>query len=397
MKDTNRFFGAVCLIAGTTIGAGMLAMPIATGIAGWIPSSLLIIFFWFYMTATAFLLLEVNLRVKAAHTNLISLARATLGWTGELAAWIAYLFLLYTLATAYLAGSHALLNDLSVAAFGQKAGIFALIPFFVLFAWALYQGVAACDRLNRVLSLGLIFFYVALVLRASGYLEWGNLTLINWSDFGIGTPIVLTAFGFHIVIPTLVHYLKRDTDALKKAIFVGSLIPLVIYLIWQTISLSVLSPSEIATAKNAGVHAATLIGQKLHSSEITFFAIGFSLFAIATSFLGVTLSLFDFLADGLQIPRTGHVGKAVLFVMTLAPPCFFALADPKAFFSALEIAGVFGVAFLLCLLPVLMVWKSRKSADGDTGYRAPISTNGLIFIGFVALFFIFNDLYHYFI
>ena len=57
----NKTLGAILLVSGTTIGAAMLALPVVTGLAGFIPTALLFILFWAFMLFTAFLILEVNL------------------------------------------------------------------------------------------------------------------------------------------------------------------------------------------------------------------------------------------------------------------------------------------------------------------------------------------------
>src|SRR5206468_11353 len=84
----------------------------------------------------------------------------------------------------------------------------------------------------------------------------------------------------------------------------------------------------------------------------------FSFFAIVTSFLGVSLSLMDFLADGFGIKKT-RTGRIALYLMTFVPPLLITLIDPRAFLSALEYAGAFGVVTLLGLFPALMVWSGR--------------------------------------
>ena len=50
----------------------------------------------------------------------------------------------------------------------------------------------------------------------------------------------------------------------------------------------------------------------------------FSFFAIVTSFLGISLGLFDFLSDGLKIPETG-LGKVALGLLVLIPVLFLPL------------------------------------------------------------------------
>ena len=103
-----KLFGSILLVVGTSIGAGMLALPIATAQLGFLGSVVLLILCWFVMTMGALLLLEVNLWLPP-NNNLITMAKATIGPYGQILAWIMYLLLLYSLICAYIAGGSDLL------------------------------------------------------------------------------------------------------------------------------------------------------------------------------------------------------------------------------------------------------------------------------------------------
>ena len=87
----GKIIGGVLLVAGTTIGAGMLALPVVTGLAGFYPSVALFLAYWLFLTFTAFLMLEVSLWLPP-QANLISMARHTLGRWGEAVSWALYSF-----------------------------------------------------------------------------------------------------------------------------------------------------------------------------------------------------------------------------------------------------------------------------------------------------------------
>ena len=59
-ESKGSVLGGMLLIAGSCIGAGMLGLPIVTGISGFLPSLALFFCGWLFMTATALLLVEVN-------------------------------------------------------------------------------------------------------------------------------------------------------------------------------------------------------------------------------------------------------------------------------------------------------------------------------------------------
>ena len=56
----NKTYGGILIVAGTQIGAGMLALPLTTGIAGFSYAVLTFVVCFIYMLTTLFLLLEAN-------------------------------------------------------------------------------------------------------------------------------------------------------------------------------------------------------------------------------------------------------------------------------------------------------------------------------------------------
>lgn len=373
MNQTYRVIGGILLVAGTTIGAGMLALPVATGFAGFWPSMALFIIYWVFMTYTAFLMLETNLWMEE-QTNLVTMAKKTLGRGGQIASWMLYLFLLYSLTTAYLAGGGPILIEALEFVTGWKFPDWTYpFPLLILFGFFVYQGARSVDYVNRMLMLGLAITYFIMVTFLTPHVNGSLLKYADWSALWIPVSIVSTSFGFHIIIPTLTDYLHRDIKQLKTVLIIGSLIPLIIYVSWEILTLGIIpleGPMGIAQGFQKGMDGATLLGDYLGKSELSLVAKGFSLFAIVTSFLGVSLSLRDFLADGLNIQKTAN-GRLTLYLLTFLPPIVITLIDPRAFLNALEYAGAFGVVTLLGLFPVLMVWRGRYT-QGRTGqFKTP--------------------------
>lgn len=373
MNDIHRLIGGILLVSGTTIGAGMLALPIVTGFAGFWPSIALFVVYWLYMTFTAFLMLEVNLWMEE-HTNLITMARRTLGKSGKILSWMIYLFLLYTLTTAYLAGGGPIFIEGLAALTGWELPAWMNpFPLLVIFSFFVYQGARSVDYVNRILMFGLVISYVLMVMFLTPHVDFSLLEHSNWSALWIAVSIVSTSFGFHIIIPTLTDYLKRDVKQLRWVLLIGSAIPLIVYISWELLTLGIiplLGNSGIIEGYQKGLDGATLLGMFLGRSELSLLARFFSLFAIVTSFLGVSLSLRDFLADGLRIQKT-HKGRLMLYLLTFLPPLLITLIDPRAFLNALQYAGAFGVVTLLGLFPVLMVWKGRYVQHRTGPFRTP--------------------------
>ncbi|WP_068470789.1 amino acid permease [Candidatus Protochlamydia phocaeensis] len=373
MNDIHRLIGGVLLVAGTTIGAGMLALPVATGLAGFVPSIVLFIGYWLYMTFTAFLMLEVNLWM-GEQTNLITMARQTLGKGGQILSWIVYLFLLYSLTTAYIAGSGPIFIDFIYSLTGWQMPVWASpFPLLLIFGFFVYKGARSVDYANRLLMLGLVITYILMVGFLMPDVQMDLLQQANWAALGIAVSIVSTSFGFHIIIPTLTDYLHRDVRQIRQVIWIGSLVPLLVYISWELIALGIVplyGENGLVAGYQKGLDGATLLSHLLGRSELSLLARFFSLFAIVTSFLGVSLSLRDFLADGLNIQKT-RKGRLILYLLSFAPPLLLTLIDPRAFLNALEYAGAFGVVTLLGLFPVLMVWRGRYIQHRLSSFKVP--------------------------
>jgi tyrosine-specific transport protein len=79
---------------------------------------------------------------------------------------------------------------------------------------------------------------------------------------------------------------------------------------------------------------------------------------MATSFLSVSLSLSDFLADGFNVKKQG-MGNGLIFGLTFVPPILFVFFFPGAFLMGLNFAGIC-CFILMILLPALMAWRGRE-------------------------------------
>jgi len=360
---SNRTLGAILLIIGTCIGAGMLALPVATASYGFWPTTVLFTICWGFLAFTALLILEVNLWL-APGTNLISMAKQTLGKTGQIIAWLAYLLLLYALMAAYLSGMNGLLDKTMQTTFNftlhHWLGTLLLI---VLFGIIIYLGATTIDYLNRLLFLGLVIAYLLLIGLISPHISLTKLAGVSFNKLWLALPIVTTSFGFHIIIPSLRTYLRDDVKKLRLVVIIGSAIPLIIYLIWEFLILGIVpksGPESLMAIYQSGQPAIGLskaLDSLLNSSSISVIFKFFAFFAISTSFIGVSYSLFDFLADGFQIKKT-KLGRLSTALITFIPPLLFAIFYPRGFILALGFAGVF-VAILLGILPTTMAWSGR--------------------------------------
>ncbi|NKB46783.1 MAG: hypothetical protein GKR77_03255 [Legionellales bacterium] len=360
-----KILGSALLIAGTSMGAGMLAIPITTGVTGSIPAYVIMLCAFFFMLSSIFLLLETLYYCQEPQANIISVFHTLLGKRGSFIAWVSFLLLLYSVLAAYITGGGELLSTALTHFNIEINNNVAVISFVFVFGSLIYTRARGIDYLNQFLMLAFVssFIILILIILSQGKihpLQQGNSKYI-WAAI----PVVILAFTSHIILPSLKLYLQ-DVSLLKKATLIGSCIPLTCYLIWQTLLIGALPPdslSLLATSENGVTAIASLIG----IPSIALIILIFSFFALLTSFLGSTLSLVDFLADGLQIRRT-TLGITILLILSLVFPLLFALYFPRGFVIALGYAGVF-VAILYTILPALVVWRARYHLQLSSPFR----------------------------
>jgi len=86
-EPTGSLLGAISLVAGTTVGAGILALPAKTLAAGFLPSTGALFVCWLYMAASGLLIAEVNVNtMRSLDRNAVSIksmADETLGVAGS--------------------------------------------------------------------------------------------------------------------------------------------------------------------------------------------------------------------------------------------------------------------------------------------------------------------------
>ncbi len=361
VQSNGRVLGAILLVSGSCIGAGMLGLPVLTALGGFRPTLVMFFCCWLFMLITGLLLLEVNLWFKE-DVSIVSMATRTLGPVGKVLAWSLFAFLFYSLMVAYVSASGQLISDFVEETVGLIAPEWSGSLFLtVLFGVFLYLGTGTVDRINRLLMFGLILSYLILVYVGSGHVKTELLKHTDWSAAVYAVPAMIISFGFHNLVPSLTIYLKHDVRKLRLAIIVGSLIPLIVYLMWEWLILGIVpldGSNGFREALDQGSMATRALRNIAGGSWVVEIAEYFSFFAIITSFLSVALSFVDFLADGLQIKKDGP-GKLKLCVLSLTPPYLLALLYPNIFLAALSYAGAFGAVILFGILPAAMAWSGR--------------------------------------
>ena len=360
----NKTVGSALLLAGTQIGAGMLALPLTTGVVGFFYAALLFVICFLFMFISLLYLMEASLMASKANANLFSIVKERLGTPGKLVAWLSFLALLYAVAAAYLSGGGSLIAEVcSLLLKTQVSASIGIALFLILFGSIVVFGMRAVELINRLFMVLLSGSFVALLVSV--------IPLIRWKNFGQGKveyiwaaiPVVILSFTSHIILPGIKNYLGGNVGKMKRCLFWGSLIPLLFYLIWELLIIGVLPIGGEYGLETIGSNPNPVAGltEALHHflgvSWVAPLVGLFSFFALVTSFFGVALSLYDFFEDLIHVEKRAG-GRFLLAALIFIPPLLFAFFFPKGFILALGYAGVF-VAVLYGILPVCAVWKGR--------------------------------------
>ena len=357
----NKTIGSTFLVAGTMIGAGMLAMPLTSAGIGFGFTLVLLLGLWALLTFSALLFVELY-QTAESDAGIGTLAEQYFGKAGRIIATAVLIIFLYALIAAYISGGGSLLKDLLPESFGDKVSI---LLFTVIFGSFIVIGTHSVDKINRVLFFVMLAAFAVVLSLMLPEIKFDNLmaTPIDNALIISASPVFFTAFGFHGSIPSLNKYLDGNVKALRISILAGSAITLCAYILWQMSTHGLLTQNEFLQilkedATLNGLVKATLAitGSNMIAGAVKLF----STLALVTSFLGVGLGLLECIEDLLKQSFNISAERISLGLMTFIPPLVFALFYPEGFILALGYAGQM-FAFYAVVLPVSLVWKARRA------------------------------------
>ncbi len=198
------------------------------------------------MTTSGLMILEANLHYPTG-SSFDTIVKDLLGKGWNMINGLSVAFVLYILTYAYITSgggiTQNLLNQLlSASESAVEIGrTFGSLIFCIVLAAFVWLSTKAVDRFTTVLIGGMViaFFLSTVGLLGSVKTEVLFNTLAPQSEqqylpyLLTALPVCLVSFGFHGNVPSLVKYYHRDGDRVMKAIFIGTGLALIIYILWQ--------------------------------------------------------------------------------------------------------------------------------------------------------------------
>ena len=298
-------FGGVVIIGGTIIGAGMFSLPVVMSGAWFFWSLAALVFTWFCMLHSGLMILEANLNYRIG-SSFDTITKDLLGKGWNLVNGVSIAFVLYILTYAYISASGSILHhtfsELSLKVPARAAGF----GFALLVAFIVWMSTKAVSRMTAIVLGAKVITFFLTFGSLLGHVE--PTTLFNVAEKNASyapyllmtLPFCLASFGYHGNVPSLMKYYGKDPRTIIRCLTYGTLLALGLYVVWLLVTMgNIPRPQFIDIAQKGGnidVLVQALSGV-LNSRSLDLLLVVFSNFAVASSFLGVTLGLFDYLAD----------------------------------------------------------------------------------------------------
>jgi tryptophan-specific transport protein len=368
----------VVLVAGGAIGAGMFSLPIvSTGMwFGWALICLLVV--WLITLLASLLILEANLLYPRG-ASFASMVKGSLGKSWSRANNLAIMFVMYILLYAFFSASGSIAEQTSSSLTNTQnplpQSLSGLIIGFII-ALLVWSGASAVSRISSILMLAMLLTFG---LSSAGLLLNINLaSLFIWGDSNgsympfiwVALPYFVTSFACAGIIPSLVKYYEHRHDKVRSSLIYGTLLALLIYLLWVAATFSGLSRESLTPVIQAGGNIGQLVEalqQNGASARLQTVINLFSNFAIITSFLSIALGLFDFLADRFRFGE-GSLDRLKSAALTFTPPGLLSFFFPDGFILAIGYAGFF-VLFSFFIVPAAMAFKHRSNGNAQFEYK----------------------------
>lgn len=375
----SKLFGVTCLVAGTTIGAGMLALPLTLGVFS-LPVALGILFLgWIFMYIAG----RLNLNMLEQAGQGASLAVISSQYFPRVVPRVIFgtlVVFLMSLLTAYLSGATSLI--LSLLGEARLAEPLVVTGLTVALAVLMSSHHDVVDFVNRALFVVMVAIFFVMVGRlmapslASGTVVAAQGAGLSLPTLTLAIPVVITAFGCHLSLPSFLKFANNDLATLRRGFFWGLLLALILYAAWVVGCVAILKDPLLKEKLYAGhltlgelTKAISLLTQAGWFMVATWV---FSLLAVLTSFIGVSMALKELWAEALVRARHSWMRREFsLSMLTFALPLLICLMHSNIFTRALAAAGTY-LTVIAVVIPVFIRWRQdqRQNALAPLRHQA---------------------------
>ncbi|MCH7758802.1 amino acid permease [Patescibacteria group bacterium] len=337
---------ALSILIGTVVGAGIFGLPYAFSRSGFTVGI-------FYLLALMIVFLIVNLcyaemvlRTKD-RMEMPGYIERYLGKWGKLLIMVSLVLGIYGALTAYIIGVGEFLHAILGPVLGGNQMLWSLI-FWALASLIVLKGIGIISRLEVFMALGLIFVVFFIFILTYPYINPENLKTFHPENIFFPYGIVLFALGGASAIPTMRRILKNKVGKLKLAVIIGSIIPVLIYLLF---SFSVVGVSGEDTSETAIIGLA-----RFTNGHILLIGGIFGILAMTTSFLALGYILRELWHDDYKIPLIQA------WLLTILVPGILFMLGLQSFVKVIGFSGGI-LAGIQSILLISAYYQAKKKGD----------------------------------
>ena len=359
----KKFWATTLTLSGTIVGAGILGLPYVFAKSGF-----LVGLFWLIVLGGVIIFVnltlgEITLRTKGKH-QLAGYAEKYLGKWGKGIMFFSVAFGIYSALLAYLIGEGESLSKLLP---GNIPPIFLGILFWLSMTLLLRNGLRGLKKLETWGVVAIIIIVFGVFIKFVPMISLTNLTTWNPVNFAIPIGVIMFALLGFVSIPELRKEIRGQEKNFRLAIIIGSLIPIILYVLFTGIFVGILGTNitEIATLSFGPI--IVILG----------------IFTMLTSYFILNFSLKSMFKYDFKLSK-----KVNFFFVSIIPLILYLLIYQFNFIDFVLILGIGGVISggLTGILIVLMAKKAKLSTRNGKKPEIQVPLNWILIILLLVIF-----------
>ena len=362
----QKLITPIFLIAGTSIGGGMLALPMVLAKLGIAVSTIIMLSTWLLTYYSSLISVELNLHSEKG----LSLGQLGKNFSGKVASLIGEVsvkLLSYALLAAFIYGASSIIQKLMEEYLNYYASMISISTYLSISAILILSlPTKLISHINSVVFLCFLVIFAILIVIIAGEVD---CTKIPWNaDFKMKNmaeviTVIFTSFGYQVIFHTLRDYFGKDEKSLRISFLIGSFIPVIVYTLWTVGALSSIAKTNFdffLTITGGKVDVGALVRELANLSGFAGFQIltwSMAITAISTSIFGVGIGLVESIESSLKISGK-VVRKLSAAALTIVPAYALAAIIPNGFTKILGFAGAI-LVIIAMLLPAYLFLRTR--------------------------------------
>lgn len=345
-KKTQSVGSAVFMITGMTIGAGVLGLPYVVAQVGLKIGLIYVLVLGLVMMFLNLMIGEVAMRTKEP-MHIPGFAGKYLGANARRLVSLMIIFSSFGSLLAYLIGE----GDVLVEFFGGNEAWWGVL-FWSVTAVLIWRGLETIKTVEKIISIIVISLMAGLSFYLFKDFKPANFDYVNWGSIFLPYGVILFSFSATPAIAEAHALLPGDSGKFKKAIIIGSLIPIAIYILFALAVVGV-------TGLNTTAVATIGIGEKLGRGVLI---VGnmFAALAMFSCYIGIGVSLKQ------SLIWDNKFNPLLAFFLVIAAPLVLFLLGVRNFVTVLDFVGGFFTG-IQAIIMVLIYLRAKQKGDLDPG------------------------------